>query len=32
MTTDEFRELLERLAHAWSTHDSEHGLGCSWPT
>jgi len=28
MTSDEFRELLERLAHAWSTQDTELGLGC----
>jgi ketosteroid isomerase-like protein len=24
----EFRELLERLAHAWSTQDTELGLEC----
>ena len=28
MTTAEFRELMERLAHAWSTQDTELGLSC----
>ena len=25
MTSDGFRELMERLAHAWSTQDTELG-------
>lgn len=28
MTAGEFRELLERLARAWSTQDTELGLSC----
>ena len=28
MTAAEFRELLERLAHAWTTQDTELGLEC----
>jgi hypothetical protein len=28
MTADGFRELLERLARAWSTQDTELGVGC----
>ena len=28
MTSSEFRELLERLARAWSTQDTELGLSC----
>jgi hypothetical protein len=28
VTSSEFRELLERLARAWSTQDTELGLAC----
>jgi hypothetical protein len=28
VTSSEFRELLERLARAWSTQDTEIGLAC----
>ena len=28
MTSSEFRELLERLARAWSTQDTDLGLSC----
>jgi hypothetical protein len=28
MTEGGFRELMERLARAWSTQDTEAGLGC----
>jgi ketosteroid isomerase-like protein len=28
VTTDGFRELMERLARAWSTQDTELGLSC----
>ncbi len=28
MTSAEFRELMERLARAWSTQDTELGLSC----
>jgi hypothetical protein len=28
MTSEEFRELMERLARAWSTQDTELGLCC----
>ena len=28
MTDDGFAELMERLAHAWSTQDTELGLSC----
>ena len=28
MSGDDFRELLERLADAWSTQDTELGLSC----
>jgi SnoaL-like domain len=28
VTADEFRELMERLARAWSTQDTELGLSC----
>jgi hypothetical protein len=28
VTVETFRELMERLAHAWSTQDTELGLSC----
>lgn len=31
LTTEEFRNLMQRLAHAWSVQDTEAGLACFTP-